>query len=257
MRNGYASDLFGDDDSPVGTDSPVALPPVTFPTWTKRRYARPTYFSRVPRGTNIATAVYGASLMGQKLYPQGEEIAALLNARTAAGRRLYEQVLLLMARRSSKTLATWADLIGDCATVPRRRVYTTAQDGTRAREILRDEIMELLHLAKFEQRGHGRLLIANGSERIEFANGSLLRAVPPKPAIFRSKPGDRIFLDEAGEYDEGLGSALLAAALPLFDTRPDPQIIISGTPGGLDENGQPKLARAGLLWDKYQEGISA
>lgn len=257
MRNGYAADLFGDEDSPAGPEFPLALPPVLFPTSTKRRYARPTYFSRVPRGTNIATAVYGAQLLGQKLLPQGEEIAALLNARAPAGRRLYEQIVLLMARRSTKTHAVWADLIGDCATTPRRRVFTTAQDGTRAREILRDEIMELLNLEKFEQKGHGKLRIANGSERIEFANGSLLRAVPPKPAIFRSKAADRIFLDEAGEYDEGLGAALLAGALPLFDTRPDPQAIISGTPGGLDDDGQPKLARAGLLWDKFQEAIGA
>lgn len=266
MRTGYASDLFGDDDSPVGTDSPVALPPVTFPTWTKRRYARPTYFSRVPRGTNIATAVYGAQLLGQQLAPQGEEIAALLNARTATGRRLYEQAVILMSRRTGKTSAIWADLIGDCATTPKRRVFVTAQDGTRIREFLRDEIMgplsehgfrDALSNRMINTRELGRLLKGNGGERIEFANGSLLRVVPPKPAIFRSKAADRIFIDEAGEADEGLGSILLAAVLPLMNTRPDPQIIISGTPGGLGEDGQPKLARAGLLWDKYQEAIGA
>lgn len=254
--NNYSSDLFGEVDVLRPVLSPLDLAPVVFPTWTKRRLARPTWFSRIPRGTNIATAVYGAGLLGQTLMPQGEEIAALLCARRPGGGPLYNQAVILEPRRSSKTLATWAELIGDAAATPGRRVLVTAQDGTRIREILRDEIMELLYLQGFERKGRGRLLLSNGSERIEFANRSLIRAVPPKPGVFRSKPADRVFIDEGGEISAALSRSLMAAIMPLFDTRPDAQLIVSGTPGGLDDDGQPVVAREGVLWDKFQASLA-
>ncbi len=246
VANNYASDLLGNVGAPIPAILPRELPPVLFPVTTKRRFARPTHKSRIPRGTNIATAVYGAELQGMPLLPQGEEISAVLNAAGPDGSLLYDQVVVLVPRRAAKTTSIWSEIIGRCASRPKYRVYVTAQDGQRAREILRDDIMENLRDQRFEQRGLGTFMIGNGSESIHFANKSLIRALPPKPSIFRSKAANLIYLDEAGEYDADLGRALVAAALPLMDTRPDSQIVISGT---------PSLAREGLLWDKLQAGI--
>lgn len=225
---------------------PFSPPHVAFSPKSARRFAHPTHLSRIPAGTDIGTAVYGAGLLGMPLFRQGEEVAALLCAQDAAGSRLYPEVVIVKPRRSSKSTATWSEIIGRCATRPGTRVLFTAQDGTRAREIMLDEVMESLRANGFELAGIGTFRIANGSEAIRFANGSLIRVVPPKPAIFRSKAADVIYLDELGEYDPGLAEELLAAALPLMDTREDPQLIMSGT---------PSPARAGLLWDKLQEGI--
>lgn len=242
----YSADLFGNQERYRPQIRPVHLEPVTFPITTKRRYARPTHFSRIPSGTNIATAVHGAALQGKALFRQGEEVAALLNARRPDCSPLYQQVVVIMPRRATKTTAIWSEIIGRCEQTPGLRVLFTAQDGQRAREILRDDVMENLRDQGFEEKGRGTFRIANGSESIRFTNGSLIRAVPPKPSIFRSKAADIIYLDEAGEYDELLGKQLLAAALPLMDTRPGAQIIISGT---------PSPGRVGLLWTKLQEGI--
>lgn len=244
--NNYHTDLLGNVGAPNADILPRELPFAAFPVTTKRRFARPTWKSRIPRGTNIATALYGAQLQGLPLLPQGEEISAVLNARDPKGALLYDQVVVLVPRRAAKTTSIWSEIIGRCASIPRTRVYFTAQDGQRAREILRDDIMENLRTQRFEQRGLGRFMIGNGSESIHFANKSLIRALPPKPSIFRSKAAHVIYLDEAGEYDPELGRAIVAAALPLMDTLPDSQMIISGT---------PSLAREGLLWAKLQAGI--
>lgn len=245
--NGYASDLFGNAGSAQPTRRGLELAPVLFPVSTKRRFARPTHISRIPRGTDISTAAFGAECMGWPLTPQGEELAALLNARRADGRRLYSEVVALIPRRATKTTTVFAELIGRCAKYPRTLVLTTAQDGTRAREILRGTVMDDLEEAGFLRRGLGHFRYANGSEAIEFHNGSVIKSIPPVPSKFRSKAADVIVTDEAGEIDADLGHALIAAALPLMDTRPGSQIIVPGTP--------PEDGEAGFLWDELQEGL--
>lgn len=245
--NNYEADLFGSALSLPTRKTSVELAPVLFPMHEKRRFARPTYISRIPRGTDISTAVWGAEAMGLPLTPQGAELAALLNARTPAGARLYSELVALIGRRATKTTSEFAELIGRCAKYPRLRILTTAQDGTRAREILRGTVMDDLEAAGFLRRGLARFRYANGSEAIEFNNGSVIKSVPPTPSKFRSKAADVVVLDEAGEIDADLGHALIAAVLPLMDTRPDSQIIVSGTP--------PEEGESGFLWDELQEGL--
>lgn len=247
-RTSYATDLFGNSDQVVLEENHgFALEKVAFPVYTKRRFARPTHMSRVPPRTDIATAIFGAECMGKPLTPQGEEVAALLNARHANGRRMYHELVELMPRRSTKTTAIFAELIGRCAANPRTLVYTTAQDGTRAREVLRWTIMEDLEAAGFLKRGIATFRTGNGTEAIEFFNGSIIKAIPPDPSKFRSKAADVILLDEAGEIETDLGDAVLAAVLPLMDTRPDAQLIVAGTP--------PEGGASGLLWAELQEGL--
>lgn len=246
-ENNYSSDLLGNEFAPTPTNRGLELEPVLFPVHTKRRFARPTHISRIPRDTNIATAVWGAEAMGKPLTPQGAEVAALLNARHPDGTRLYTELVELMGRRSTKTTAIFAELLGRCAVYPRTLVLTTAQDGTRAREILRGTVMEDLRDAGFLRRGVATFRLANGSEAIEFFNGSVIKAVPPIPGKFRSKAADVILLDEAGETDADLGHAIIAAALPLMDTRPGAQLIVAGTP--------PETGESGLLWDELQEAL--
>ncbi len=181
------------------------------------------------------------------LHRQGEEVAALLNAENVKGLPLYQEAVILEPRRASKTTAIWSDTLGKAATIPGWRCVTAAQDGLRGRAIIR-EFMRVLELRDFEGARNpanrmGRLFWSAGSEAIEFNNGSRIWVVKPEPGAFRSAAADRIILDEAGELSDDLSERLVAGALPLMDTRPTGQIIITGTPGE---------TRSGLLWDRLQ-----
>lgn len=218
---------------------------------TKRRSARPSHISRIPRGTNIGVAEEGAKLTGLGLFRQGEEIAAVMEASDSAGLPLYPTVGILLPRRATKTTSIWNTLIGRCATIPGYKVVTTAQDGIRARNRFR-EIQRILDAPGVDFEGkrninnrQGRLRWANGDESIEFDNGSRMWVVPPEPSAFRGEAADAMLFDEAGELSPAKSEAIVAGALPLMDTRPRGQVLIAGTPG---------LVRAGLLWDTIERG---
>lgn len=244
---GYHADLFGNVNTVTPANVTVKLEPVSFPFLKRRRSARPTYFSRIPKGTNIANALHGATLLGTTLLPQGEEVAALLSARQPNGCPLYTTAVVLEPRRSAKTTSIWCEIVGRCHAVPGTIAIFTAQDGTRARDILRKMVINPLMVNGFEAKGLGQLRFANGSEAVLFANGSVIEAIPPNPSMFRSKAADILYFDEAGEYDDVLGEDLVQAAEPLMDTRPMAQMIVSGT---------PSPGRTGLLWNTLQKGIT-
>jgi hypothetical protein len=231
-------------ESPREAHASRPLPFSLYPLGERHPRARPTSFSRIPAGTDIGTAVFGAQLRGLPLFPQGEQIAALLEARAADGTPLYPTVVVQMPRRSTKTTAVWSTLLGRCYRTPGHRVVTTAQDGLRARRIFRAVMRELV-AGGFEARGLGRLYWSNGEERIEWRNGASMWVVPPDPGAFRSDAADDLLFDEAGELSLAESEDLMAGALPLTDTRPMGQAIVTGTPSPV---------RAGLLWDTLQRG---
>ena len=204
--------------------------------------ARPTLLSRYPPSTDVSVAEAGAALLGMPLFPQGLQVAGVMEARRRGGKRAFTEVAVQEPRRATKTTSIWSVLLGRCSLIPGYRVVTTAQDGTRAGERMR-EFMEILEVQGFEEQGLGDLYWSNGKERIRYANGSLVWVVAPKPGAFRSAAADAILFDEAGELDPEKGPSLLAAALPLMDTRADPQVVIAGTPGKV---------RAGLLWESLE-----
>lgn len=206
--------------------------------------AKPLIYSDVPPGTNVDEAIKGSEWLGLSLFEQGLRIAAVLQAKNSLGLPLYDTVAVEAPRRSTKTTAILATLLGRCLERPGYRVASTAQDGMRARFKLQ-EVMKELRRRGFERAGLGKLHFANGTERIEFANDSVWKAVPPDPGSFRSDAFDVVLIDEAGELDPEKADALMAGLLPTQDTRPESQTIVAGTPN--------VKARAGLLWDTLQE----
>lgn len=226
------------------------LPFSPFPPAARRRLARPTVISRIPRGTDIATAYKGAQMQGLPLLRQGEEIAAVMEATTPSGLPLYPTVGVMIPRRGVKTTSLWSTYLGRCYDRPGWKVVTTAQDGIRGRQRFR-EVQRALAAADFEGKRDpanrlGKLRWANGDEAIEFDNGSRIWVVPPDPGAFRGEAADDMLFDEAGELPPEKSADLVAGALPLMDTRPRGQVVIAGTP----------RLRAGLLWDTIQAGIS-
>lgn len=73
--------------------------------------------------------------------------------------------------------------------------------------------------------------IGNSRPGIRFDNHSTFMVLKPEHGAYRGKAADVSWLDEAQEIDPGEGDALLAGILPLQDTRPGSQVIISGTAG--------------------------
>lgn len=215
----------------------------------RRNGAAPTFISRIPRETDIATAVFGSELQGLPLLPQGEQIAGVLEARDRDELPLYPTVVILVPRRATKTTSIWNVILGRCRQHPGHKVAVTAQDGLRARNRMR-EVMRALQARDFEGDKNpanrlGKLRWSNGEEAIEYDNGSRIWVVPPEAGAFRGEAADTMFFDEAGELSLQRSEDLVAGALPLMDTRPMGQVIIAGTPA---------KTRAGLLWSTLEAG---
>ncbi|MBX9243420.1 hypothetical protein ICW40_01190 [Actinotalea ferrariae] len=205
--------------------------------------AEPTHLSEIPADTDVSAYERGLQMLGQAPTVQGRVLAGVLEAKCSDGTPLYPTVGVLMPRRSTKTTTLWAVLLGRCALIPGYRVVTTAQDGTRAGNIMRERMREL-EAHGFEE-GIGQLRWSNGRERIEFDNGSVIWVVAPSAGAFRSEAADVELFDEAGELSVEKSADLQAGALPLLDTRPMGQAIVAGT---------PSKSRAGLLWQTLQDG---
>jgi hypothetical protein len=81
--------------------------------------------------------------------------------------------------------------------------------------------------------------VGNSRPGIRFDNHSTFRVLKPEAGAYRGKAADVSWLDEAQEIDPAEGNAIIAGVLPLMDTRPGSQIIVSGTAGE---------AKAGPFW---------
>lgn len=74
----------------------------------------------------------------------------------------------------------------------------------------------------------------NGDEGIELLSGQRLRFMARSKSSGRGFSADRLILDEAQE----LAHATYAAILPAMSARPNPQVILTGTPPGPTHNGE-------------------
>ncbi|GAA2841754.1 hypothetical protein FB468_2066 [Leucobacter komagatae] len=96
-----------------------------------------------------------------------------------------------------------------------------------------------------------RTRVGNSRPGIRFDNHSTFRVLKPEASAYRGKAADVSWLDEAQEIDPAESNAIVAGVLPLMDTRPGSQIIVSGTAGE---------AKAGAFWtnlDRLRRGDPA
>lgn len=209
--------------------------------------AIPRQYSPVEDGVSLDTAELGMKHLGLQLLPQGRQIASLLESQktNSFGDKvpLYRRVVIQMSRRSQKTTAITATLLGRCLSIPGYRVISTAQDGTRAGQALREILMVLDSIDPDGTMGLWTTRYSNGGEAIYFENGSRWERRPPKEDAFRGAYADCLLFDEAGSYGPDVTEALVQGAIPLLDTRKMGQLVITGT---------PSKSRAGLLWDSLQ-----
>ena len=230
--------------TPVSVESPIL--------------AVPRHFSEVPDGTDISEAELGAKMLGLPLTPQGRNEALLLSARDAEGGSLRKTAVIQMPRRSTKSTSIWATIIGRAASRPGYKAVMTAQSGTVASQLLLEhgEMLEANGYAGYKRKeldeaeGNGtlRVLRNGGREKIEFANKSVIMAVPPIASAIRGKAADDIVIDEAGEFEGTKGDEFMNGVLPLMDTRGElAQLVVAGTPGKM---------RQGMFWELLEAGRS-
>jgi len=212
--------------------------------------ATPRFSSPIPARTSMVEASLGAKMLGVPLTPAGKRIATLLSA-SRARRRLYPEAVIQAPRRSTKTTAIWATIIGRAVSRPGYRAVCVAQSGVISSQILTEHAEMLMaqgHCQPAQERDRDPsmavLRLLAGRESITFPNGSRIWAAPPDPAAVRSRAADDVVIDESGEIDPAKGIAFHAAVLPLMDTRGAwAQCIVAGTPA---------VAREGLLWQQLQ-----
>jgi hypothetical protein len=210
------------------------------------------------------------------LHPQQLLIADAINS----GLR---RVVIEVPRRGSKTTTILAVLLGRCVMRPGYKVTFSAQTGTAGTSALEEWVRDHLdrvsppedldlppwlrgrsrapkavrrHEALFgddnvsfmqpENQGRAfRTRVGNARPGILFDNGSSFMVLKPEHSAYRGKAADVSWLDEAQEINPDEADRLMAGILPLQDTRPGSQIIISGTAGE---------ARVGPFW-RYLEKL--
>ncbi|SMQ73492.1 hypothetical protein [Agreia sp. VKM Ac-1783] len=195
------------------------------------------------------------------LMPQQLLIADALNAGN-------KRSVVEIPRRASKTTTILCWCLGRCASRNRYKVTYSAQTGSAGTATLdewaRDGLdriappdeMDLapwmrgrnykpkaqtrhealfgmsIETAEAAPVGRGfKVLKGNTKTGIYFDNGSSFVVLKPEAGAYRGKAADISWLDEAQEIDPEDGAALLAGIMPLQDTRPGSQIVISGTAG--------------------------
>ncbi|AOY71033.1 hypothetical protein ARZXY2_1480 [Arthrobacter sp. ZXY-2] len=207
--------------------------------------ATPRFQSPIPADVDLTEAHKAAESLGVKLLPQGEQVAGLLEARNPDGTPLYPEVVIQMGRRATKTTSIQATLLGRCFSIPGYRVISTAQSGTLAWQFMSELGGQLEAAYPDEATRPFRFYKSNGNVRIVWDNGSQWRSVKPAADAFRGSHADALLFDEAGELDAKTSDDILAGAIPVLATRPNAQLIITGTP--------PKT-REGLLWQYLVAG---
>lgn len=182
-------------------------------------------------------------------------------------------------RRGSKTTTIFCVLLGRCIRRPGYQVTFSAQSGVASSRRFREWANQLDRInppedagippwlrgrpkrgpqrmaalfgdddlwleRETETRGF-RILKGAANTRIEFDNGSSFLVLKPDAEAYRGEAADDAWLDEAQEIDPLEGEDILAAILPLMDTKPGASLILSGTAGE---------ARAGIFHNYLERG---
>lgn len=170
----------------------------------------------------------GAWLLGllDTVHPQMLRVVDMLNAG-----KLMNAVI--MPRRSSKTTTLFCVLLGRCYLRPVHfAAFTLLTTQKKSSERYRLDVYgPIARRWPEEDTRPVKLIRSNGSERVEFPNGSVLSVLSPDGDAVRSGAYDTLLLDEAGESSPERWEDIIGAVIPAFDTRPDGQLILAGTAG--------------------------
>jgi hypothetical protein len=184
----------------------------------------------------------------------------------------YDTFAFEISRRATKTTSIFIKLLGRCASRPDHQVTFSAQSGIKGSARLREWAARLDRqnpdpeanvppwMRGRKHKGHStavalfgddvlpapaatgrgfRIMRGETGKGIYFDNGSQFLVLKPDAEAYRGEAADDSWLDEFQEVDPDDGDDLLAAILPLQDTKLGSSTIVSGTAGE---------ARVGPFW---------
>lgn len=159
-----------------------------------------------------------------------EHVSMVAGELLPSGRMAYPVVVLIVPRRAGKTVQTLATNIQRCAAFPRARCWYSAQTGTDAGTIFREEWLPLVEGGPLNRVIRKRL--SNGAERMAVGTkGSRFGVFAPTETALHSKDGDVVTFDEAWAHSDAKGSLLEAGARPIMLTRTKRQLWIISAGG--------------------------
>lgn len=158
-------------------------------------------------------------------------VARVATERMPDGSYAYPEVVVSVPRQSGKTLLLAVLLMLRCIREDHHQAFYTAQTGKDARARWQD-MVKLIQSSPL--RATVRVRRSQGSERLEFPNGSILQVFAPTADSLHGYTPPTVALDEAFAHDERLGDELMAAIEPAQQTLPHRQLWIVSTRGDTD-----------------------
>lgn len=157
----------------------------------------------------------------------------------------YPVVVVSVPRQSGKTLLLTVMLVLRCIREDHHQAFYTAQTGKDARARWQD-MVKLVTSSPL--RNTVRVRRSQGSERLEFPNGSVLQVFAPTADSLHGYTPPSVALDEAFAHDERMGDELMGAIEPAQQTLPHRQLWVVSTRGDTDSvflDGWLEKGRAG------------
>ena len=217
----------------------------------------PLHVSELPNDPEArAELEAGMQLLGfplDEIYDHQYMVADMLAAKREDGRPLYRKNAVAIPRRGMKTTTLWAIAIGRCLNPKRRNgrngyqvVFTSSSGIEASKRILEDVIDPLEALWDTSDPATPfKLYKSNGKEYVYFKDtGARIRVVKPAASAFRGSSVDFAMVDEAQLLEPEAVEHLMAGIIPTFGTRPQAQLVVTGT----------STLQVGLLWDTLEDG---
>ena len=158
------------------------------------------------------------------------------------GRPAYGTVVVTVPRQSGKTTMTRGYAVGRALAIPQSSTWYTAQTRNAARGRFED----LIRAVRFGPLAdHTTIRLTNGSESVEWPNGSRFRLFAPQPDAVHGETIDAAVIDEAWAFDDVRGAELMQAVVPAGSTRPWFQIWVVSTAGTEESTWLHQLVETG------------
>ena len=143
----------------------------------------------------------------------------------------WPMVIVSVPRQAGKTRLILAACLHRMLTGEKRRVWSTAQTGLKARKKWL-ELVETIESDNFPLRDLFQTKKSQGSEQLSIPRlGSHFSPHPPSEDSLHGEQSDLNFIDEGWVFDEAQAQALMQAIVPTQTTRPGAQTIIVSTMG--------------------------
>lgn len=194
--------------------------------------APPRYATPRPTGPTYGPAICKMmSMLGTEPMPWQEWAADVIGEIGPDGLPRWPMVVISVPRQSGKTTLCLAACIHRLLTSRRRRVWSTAQTGQKARGKWLEQV-EIIEGGSFPLAGLFTSRKAAGNEQLLVPRlGSRFSPHPPTEDSLHGEQSDLNFIDEGWVFDDATAAALMQAIVPTQTTRPGAQTIIVSTMG--------------------------